>query len=55
MRPDVRNVHEHSALDYRIPYEALGSQLPNLDDHIRLPMPYLLDKVAVSFGCSGIT
>ena len=34
------NVREHSALDYRTPYEALKAQLPDLDDHIRFPIPF---------------
>lgn len=44
------NVREHSALDYRPPFQALKAQLPDLDDRIRCPPPFLLDDVAVKLG-----
>lgn len=44
------NVREHSSLDYRPPYQALKAQLPDLDDDIRCPPPFLLDDVAVKLG-----
>jgi hypothetical protein len=44
------NLREHSSLDYRTPSAYLKQQLPNLDDHIRLQQPFLLDEVAVALG-----
>ena len=44
------NVREHSALDYRTPYEVLSGQLPSLAEGIRCPPPFLLDDVAVKLG-----
>ena len=44
------NARERSALDYRTPYQALKAQPSDLDDHIRLPIPFPLDKVAVGLA-----
>jgi transposase-like protein len=44
------NVREHSALDYRTPYAALKADLPDLDEAIRFPIPFLLDTVSVRLG-----
>jgi hypothetical protein len=44
------NVREHSALDYRTPYEVLQGQLPGVEEGIRCPPPFLLDDVAVKLG-----
>ncbi|MGD8968221.1 MAG: integrase core domain-containing protein, partial [Anaerolineae bacterium] len=44
------NLREHSSLDYQTPFAYLKQQLPNLDDHIRLQQPFLLDEVAVALG-----
>lgn len=44
------NLREHSALDYRTPFDALKTSLPDIDDDIRSPPPFLLDDVAVQLG-----
>ena len=52
------NLREHSALDYRTPYQALKAELPEVDDAIRFVIPILLDRacpersegVAVALG-----
>ncbi len=44
------NIREHSALDYRTPYAALKAELPNIDEAIRFPIPFLLDDVSVRLG-----
>jgi transposase len=44
------NVREHSALEYRTPYQRLEEQLPDLDEGIRFVVPILLDNVAVELG-----
>jgi transposase-like protein len=44
------NVREHSSLDYRTPFEVLKAQVPQLDEDIRCPPPFLLDDVAVKLG-----
>ena len=44
------NVREHSALRYRTPFQALKAALPQLDDDMRCPPPFLLDNVAVRIG-----
>ena len=44
------NVREHSALGYRTPFEALKTALPDIDDDIRAPPPFLLDDVSVRLG-----
>ena len=44
------NARERSALDYHTPYQALKAQPSDPDDHIRLPIPFPLDKVAVGLG-----
>jgi len=43
-------LREHSSLDYRTPFAFLKEQLPNLNDHIRLQQPFLLDDVSVALG-----
>jgi transposase len=43
-------LREHSSLDYQTPFAYLKKQLPNLDDHIHLQQPFLLDEVAVALG-----
>ena len=44
------NVRERSSLDYRTPFAHLKAQLPDIPDTLRLPIPILLDKVAVQLG-----
>ena len=44
------NVREHSALDYRTPFQALKAALPQLDDDTRCPPPFLLDEVSTDIG-----
>ncbi|HZT07547.1 MAG TPA: hypothetical protein VFC51_10995, partial [Chloroflexota bacterium] len=35
---------------YRTPYAALKAELPNIDEAIRFPIPFLLDDVSVRLG-----
>jgi len=44
------NVRPHSSLDYKTPFDHLKQQLPEIDDHIRIVIPIMLDKVAVALG-----
>jgi hypothetical protein len=44
------NVRSHSALNYRTPFAHLKSQLPDIDDKIRLVIPIMLDDVSVKLG-----
>jgi transposase len=44
------NVREHSSLDYQTPFAYLKQQLPNIDDHLRLAQPFILDDVSVQLG-----
>jgi len=44
------NVREHSSLDYTTPFAHLKAQLPEVPDTLRLPIPILLDNVAVQLG-----
>ncbi|HZT07248.1 MAG TPA: hypothetical protein VFC51_09475, partial [Chloroflexota bacterium] len=34
----------------RTPYAALKAELPNIDEAIRFPIPFLLDDVSVRLG-----
>ena len=43
-------LREHSSLDYRTPFQALKTALPDVDDRIRFVPPILLDTVAVQLG-----
>jgi transposase len=44
------NVREHSSLGYQTPFAHLKEQLPEIDENIRLVVPFMLDKVAVELG-----
>jgi transposase InsO family protein len=44
------NVREHSALDYRTPFQALKTALPQLDERARCPPPFILDEVSTDIG-----
>ncbi|MCX7784639.1 MAG: integrase core domain-containing protein [candidate division WOR-3 bacterium] len=44
------NYREHSALDFKTPFEYLKEQMPDIDDNIRKVVPIMLDKVAVELG-----
>jgi transposase len=44
------NVRQHSALNYQTPFAYLKSQLPEIDDRIRLVIPIMLDEVSVKLG-----
>lgn len=44
------NVREHSSLNDQTPFACMKSQLPEIDDNIRYPIPILLDKVSVQLG-----
>jgi transposase-like protein len=44
------NVRGHSSLNYQTPFAHLKAQLPNIDDKIRLTIPFMLDDVSVSLG-----
>jgi len=43
-------VREHSSIDYKTPFAHLKSQIPNIDDTIRLTVPFILDDVSVQLG-----
>jgi transposase-like protein len=44
------NVRGHSSLNYQTPFAYLKSQLPDINDTIRLTIPIMLDDVSVSLG-----
>ena len=44
------NVREHSSLNYQTPFAYLRSQHPDIDDTIRLTIPFILDDVSVQLG-----
>ncbi len=44
------NVREHSSLNYQTPFAYLKSQNPDIDDTIRLTIPFILDDVSVQLG-----
>lgn len=44
------NVRGHSSLHYQTPFAHLKSQLPDIDDKIRLTIPIMLDDVSVRLG-----
>ena len=44
------NVREHSSLNYQTPFSFLRTQMPEINDRIRLVIPIMLDKVAVKLG-----
>jgi len=44
------NVREHSSLDYQTPFSHLKTQLPDINDKIRLVIPVMLDKAPVALG-----
>lgn len=44
------NYREHSALDYKTPFEYLKEQMPDIDDEIRKVVPIMLDNVSVELG-----
>jgi len=44
------NVREHSSLNYQTPFAYLKSQHPDIDDTIRLTIPFILDDVSVQLG-----
>jgi len=44
------NVREHSSLDYQTPFAYLKQQQPDIDDHLRLAQPFILDDVSVQLG-----
>jgi len=44
------NLREHSALGYRTPFQALQAELPEVDERIRFPPPFLLDDVSTDIG-----
>lgn len=44
------NVRGHSPLRYQTPFAHLKSQLPDIDDKIRLTIPIMLDDVSVRLG-----
>jgi hypothetical protein len=44
------NVREHSALGYRTPFQALQAEVPDIDERIRCPPPFLLDTVSTDIG-----
>ncbi len=44
------NLRGHSSINYQTPFARLKSQLPNIDDKIRLIIPIMLDDVSVRLG-----
>ncbi len=44
------NVRGHSSLNYETPFARLKTQLPEIDDKIRLTIPLMLDDVSVRLG-----
>ena len=44
------NVRGHSSIEYQTPFQRLKSQLPGIDDKIRLTIPIMLDNVSVTLG-----
>ena len=44
------NVRGHSSLDYQTPFSYLKTQLPDINDKIRLVIPIMLDNVSVRLG-----
>jgi len=44
------NVRGHSSLSYQTPFAHLKEQLPEIEESIRLVVPFMLDKVAVQLG-----
>ena len=44
------NVREHSSLDYQTPFAHLKQLQPDIDDHLRLVQPFILDDVSVELG-----
>jgi transposase InsO family protein len=44
------NVREHSSLDYQTPFAHLKELRPDIDDHLRLVQPFILDDVSVELG-----
>ena len=43
-------VRGHSSLSYETPFARLKAQLPEIDDKIRLTIPFILDDASVSLG-----
>jgi transposase-like protein len=44
------NVREHSSLAYSTPFATLKARLPEVDERIRCPPPFLLDDVSTDLG-----
>jgi transposase len=44
------NVREHSSLDYQTPFAHLKQLQSDIDDHLRLVQPFILDDVSVELG-----
>lgn len=44
------NVRKHSGIDRNTPFQHLTSQLPHIDDRIRIVPPLFLDNVSVELG-----
>lgn len=44
------NVRKHSGINRRTPFQHLYSQMPNIDDRIRIVPPIFLDNISVDLG-----
>jgi len=44
------NVRKHSGINRRTPFQHLSSQIPNIDDRIRIVPPIFLDNISVDLG-----
>lgn len=44
------NVRKHSGINRRTPFQHLYSQMPNIDDRIRIVPPIFLDNISVELG-----